>query len=112
MPKSLNITDRWNNLHRQYALWRMGVTFKESRSYNTTDRILLTFDDFGTPENIRGILDVLDEHKVKAAFFIKGKWAKENPELAKLFKERGHWLESHSYNHVRLDLLSNDEIRD
>lgn len=108
------IAPSWLRFPSKYGLWRMKITYEESRGYNTTDRVLLTFDDDGTPENIQGILAVLAKEKIKAFFFIKGDWAaanKQNARLIQEIREQGHWVGSHSYDHIRLDRLSKDEIR-
>jgi peptidoglycan/xylan/chitin deacetylase (PgdA/CDA1 family) len=110
---SIKSSNTIHELRRRYAQWRSVATNAEARSYNGTKRILLTFDDYGTPENIRGILDVLAREGVKAFFFINGEWvekSKKNALLIKEIEQQGHWIGSHSYNHVRLDELSNAEI--
>lgn len=101
----------WFAIPRQYALWRIGPTQAESRAYNTTDRVLLTFDDYGTPETIGGILDVLREQNVKAAFFLRGDWAKQHPDLVKDIADSGHWVANHSYSHPHLTKLSDEQLR-
>lgn len=115
MQKSTtNVLDSARELRRRYAIWRGVATDAESRGYNTTDRILLTFDDYGTAKNIHGILDVLAKEQARAFFFIKGKWvleSKENAELVKEIEAQGHWVGSHSYNHVRLDQQTDETIQ-
>lgn len=96
---------------RRYALWRIGATPSESRTYNTTKRIMLTFDDGGTPKNVRGILQVLKEQNVRAFFFLVGEWAEKNQPLIKEMEAAGHWIGNHTYSHARLTDLTDDEIR-
>jgi peptidoglycan/xylan/chitin deacetylase (PgdA/CDA1 family) len=99
------------DLPRAYARWRMGVLRDEAYTFNTTNRVLLTFDDSGTEENVRGILDVLDNEKVKAAFFLLGNWADKNPKLVQEIVDRGHWLGNHTYDHPHLPKLTPEEVR-
>lgn len=50
-------------------------------------------------ENTKKILNLLDEHHVKATFFILGKVAERRPEIVPLIVERGHRIASHGYSH-------------
>ncbi|WP_191561694.1 polysaccharide deacetylase family protein [Metabacillus idriensis] len=57
------------------------------------------------------MLGVLEENKVKATFFIEGRWAKENPELVKKIKDSGHEIGNHSYSHPDMARITTDQIR-
>src|SRR5699024_5996498 len=61
-------------------------------------------------EHIPEILKILKDHRVKATFFIEGKWAKENSDLVKMIKEQDHLIGSHAYDHPDMKHLSNGEI--
>lgn len=61
-------------------------------------------------EYIPDILNILKEHKVKASFFIEGKWAQEHPDLVKMIAEQGHVIGNHAYNHPDMARISRDEI--
>ena len=61
-------------------------------------------------EHIPGILEILKKQKVKASFFIEGKWARENAELVKMIAEKGHLIGNHAYNHPDMARMSTDEI--
>ncbi|WP_165767889.1 polysaccharide deacetylase family protein [Virgibacillus indicus] len=61
-------------------------------------------------EYIPEILNILKENKVKATFFIEGKWAKVNAELVKMIDEQGHVIGNHAYNHPDMGRLSNQKI--
>ncbi|AXI09126.1 hypothetical protein CUC15_09395 [Oceanobacillus zhaokaii] len=61
-------------------------------------------------EHIPSILKTLQENKVKATFFIEGKWAKENSELVKMIDEQGHIIGNHAYNHPDMARISNQDI--
>jgi peptidoglycan/xylan/chitin deacetylase (PgdA/CDA1 family) len=94
---------RWIGFPSRYALMRLGITFKESRAYNTTKRVLLTFDDDGERKNIYGILDVLERENVKALFLLTGSWALTHQDIVENIRARGHWVGSHSYDHIPLN---------
>jgi probable sporulation protein (polysaccharide deacetylase family) len=63
-------------------------------------------------EYIPDMLEVLKKHKVKATFFLEGRWAKENPDLAKMIADAGFEVGNHSYSHPDMKTLSNERIRE
>ena len=73
-----------------------------------TDQLVMALTinvDWGE-EFIPAILDVLDQHKARATFFVTGRWAKKNPELLKIISSRGHQIENHGYSHPHPDQIS------
>ncbi|WP_328701075.1 polysaccharide deacetylase family protein [Aquibacillus kalidii] len=60
-------------------------------------------------DNIPSILNSLKKEKVKATFFIEGKWASENTDLVKMIQEEGHLIGNHAYNHPDMNKLSKAE---
>lgn len=67
---------------------------------NTDEKkIALTFDDGPDKTVTPAILDVLKKHDVRAAFFIIGHKAEENPDLIRKIDDEGHIVGSHSYSH-------------
>ncbi|MRH42309.1 polysaccharide deacetylase family protein [Aquibacillus halophilus] len=60
-------------------------------------------------ENIPSILNTLKKHKVKANFFIEGKWARNNTQLVKMIKEEGHLIGNHAFNHPDMKHLTKKE---
>lgn len=63
------------------------------------NKVALTFDDAPDPVFTRQILDVLDEYKVEATFFIVGYRAENYPEIVREIDEAQHAIGNHSYNH-------------
>jgi peptidoglycan/xylan/chitin deacetylase (PgdA/CDA1 family) len=61
--------------------------------------IALTFDDGPHPVYTPKILDILDEYKVKATFFMIGSRMEEYPEIVKEVSNRGHLIGNHTYTH-------------
>jgi len=61
--------------------------------------------------NTELILEALDNHKVKATFFILGWVAERYPKLVKKISEEGHEVASHGYNHILNYNLSEEELR-
>lgn len=63
-------------------------------------------------EFIEPILQTLQEHNVKASFFLDGSWTKKNPDLARLIQLHGHEIGSHAYSHPDLGNSSEAKTRD
>lgn len=63
------------------------------------NEIALTIDDGPDPLITPQVLDILDDHKVKATFFCIGNKAKKQPELCREIAQRGHAVENHSQRH-------------
>ncbi|MFO0586577.1 MAG: polysaccharide deacetylase family protein [Polyangiaceae bacterium] len=64
--------------------------------------VALTFDDGPSPKSTPQILDLLDEAKAKATFFVIGRKAENHPDLVREILRRGHAVAMHSYGHDRL----------
>ena len=92
-------------LHR-YADWRVGATIAEKKCYKPSGSILLTFDDYGSVEQIEDILQILRQNKIRAAFFLQGDWAHKNPKLVERIRRNGHVLGNHTVTHADLRGLS------
>lgn len=52
--------------------------------------------------NTHRILDILEEHAIKATFFVLGWVAEREPKLVKAIHEGGHEIASHGYTHRRI----------
>lgn len=63
------------------------------------------------PGNAERILDTLREAGAVATFFIQGRWAASEPDVARRIAEEGHLIGHHSKFHARMTLLSDDGIR-
>ncbi|MFT4413612.1 polysaccharide deacetylase family protein [Fredinandcohnia humi] len=63
-------------------------------------------------EYIPDMLETLKKHKIRATFFLEGRWVKENPDLAKMIVDAGHEVGNHSYTHPNLKTLSTQLVRE
>lgn len=80
---------------------------KPIEQINTSQKVMaLTINVDWGEEYIPGILQELDKGKVKATFFITGRWAKNNPDLVQSIAKAGHQIENHGYSHPHPDRLS------
>ncbi len=84
---------------------------------NDAFRVALTFDaehpdrPLCPPGNAERILASLDDAGVEATFFVQGRWARSQPELARRIADAGHLVGHHSKYHARMTLLTDDGIR-
>ncbi|HWL26954.1 MAG TPA: polysaccharide deacetylase family protein [Ureibacillus sp.] len=62
--------------------------------------VALTFDDYAGDATTSAILDILKQYHIKSTFFLIGRAAELNPNLAKLIIDDGHEVASHSFNHL------------
>ncbi|NCB64001.1 MAG: hypothetical protein EOM52_10420 [Clostridia bacterium] len=74
--------------------------------------IALTLDDGPSTEYTPHILDVLKERGAKATFFVLGKWlGPDKPFVLEREFAEGHQVGSHTYHHVKLTTLTDEQIR-
>ncbi len=62
-------------------------------------QVALTFDDGPDPEVTPRVLDLLEEYRARASFFLIGRRAEEHPGVVAEIVRRGHRLENHTYHH-------------
>ena len=74
-------------------------------------KIAITFDDGPNSHCTGRLLDGLKKRGVKATFFLIGKNVKENPDLVKRLDEEGHLIGNHTYNHVEITRISDEEAK-
>ncbi|MBO9128868.1 polysaccharide deacetylase family protein [Bacillus sp. 165] len=63
-------------------------------------------------EYIPSMLEILKKHGVTATFFLEGRWAKENPTLAKMIADAKQEVGNHSYTHPDMKTLSTSAIQE
>jgi peptidoglycan/xylan/chitin deacetylase (PgdA/CDA1 family) len=72
--------------------------------------IALTFDDGPHSYYTRKILDILKANHVKATFFVVGEKVLEHPELVKAEAAEGHVLGNHTFHHVNLTRIPEQDV--
>lgn len=72
--------------------------------------VALTFDDGPHPTKTAEVIDILNQYGVKATFFDIGNLMEQYPETLKLEVESGCDVGGHTYSHVNLNELSQEEI--
>jgi len=74
--------------------------------------VALTFNVDWGEEYIPDLLKLLKQDKVKATFFLTGRWAEKFPELAGDIKRGGHEVGNHGYRHLHLTKCSAEQIKE
>ena len=74
--------------------------------------IALTFDDGPNPAWTPRLLELLDQHSVKATFFLVGKYASEESVLTRFIANNGHTIGNHSWSHPNLALTPLPKVRE
>lgn len=70
-----------------------------SRGRKEEDAVALSFDDGPDPRYTPQVLEILEQEKIQAIFFVVGERAARYPELIRAIVSRGHLLGNHSYSH-------------
>ena len=71
--------------------------------------IYLTFDAGYENGCTAKILDILQKHRVKAAFFLVGNYMEQNPDLVKRMVAEGHTVGNHTMHHRDMSKLTDPE---
>src|SRR5277367_4496322 len=72
--------------------------------------LALTFDDGPNPAWTPRLLDILAGHGVRATFFLVGRYALSEPELAQRIADGGHVIANHSWSHPKLALAPSAKV--
>lgn len=82
-------------------------------TYKTAEKgILLTFDDGPDPDITPLILDLLEQYRIHAVFFVLGKQVAKHPKIIQRIVANGHCIGNHSFRHKTADELSFGDYSD
>jgi peptidoglycan/xylan/chitin deacetylase (PgdA/CDA1 family) len=81
------------------------------RGPTTSRRVALTFDD-GPDHLTERYLDLLDELRIPATFFLVGARAASRPDLVREYRRRGHQIAGHGFDHTRFSKLGRRDLLD
>jgi peptidoglycan/xylan/chitin deacetylase (PgdA/CDA1 family) len=90
---------------------RLGRMQYRDQDFLQEGEVVLTFDDGPHPTYTIPILDALDEHCIKATFFMVGRQALAFPKFAREVGRRGHSVGTHTWSHANLGRSSAEKIR-
>ena len=74
-------------------------------------KIAISFDAAWGADNTKKIMDILEDYKVDATFFLVGFWVDKYPEMVKEINARGFEIGNHSENHPQMSKLTNAQMR-
>jgi peptidoglycan/xylan/chitin deacetylase (PgdA/CDA1 family) len=88
------------------------ASYSNSRCGNTSNRVLLTFDDwaYGDPYRATRVGGYLQSRNVRAAFFLINQNARNYPNIVNTLRRQGHWVLNHTYSHPNLTRLSSSGV--
>ena len=75
-------------------------------------QIALTFDDGPNDPDTLKLLEILDQHGVKATFFMVGQHVIARPKIAEAVARAGHVIGNHTFNHKNLIFCSPAQVRE
>ncbi|MCB1095520.1 MAG: polysaccharide deacetylase family protein [Verrucomicrobiae bacterium] len=65
----------------------------------THSETLISIDDGPDPRTTPQLLEALERHRIKAAFFLVGQRAAKYPELVRAIHDAGHTIGNHTFSH-------------
>ncbi len=98
----------------QYAsLWPTSQLFGPTLvAARKPGELALTFDDGPNPAWTSQLLDILAQNQVRATFFMVGRFAEAERELARRVLAAGHLIGNHSWSHPNLARISAAQVRE
>jgi peptidoglycan/xylan/chitin deacetylase (PgdA/CDA1 family) len=86
--------------------------FREiSKGDTSKKQVIITIDAGFGERSAPGLLTALAKHKIKATFFLVGKWVEQHPDLTRRIAREGHEIFNHSYSHPDYTQLTSKEIK-
>lgn len=67
-------------------------------NHKVKKEVALTFDDAPSPFT-KAVLEILDDYKISATFFLVGSQVEKSPEIARQIVAAGHEIGNHSFSH-------------
>jgi peptidoglycan-N-acetylglucosamine deacetylase len=112
---------KWPKTNREASISKAWVVAEGPSQANRSDDarrlVTFTFDDGPTPEITPEVLTILKKHRVKATFFVIGKYLDGESGRAKAVRRAlkkvvasGHLVGNHTWSHANLSLLSPFEV--
>ncbi len=72
--------------------------------------VSISFDAAWGNEDTQQLIDILNQYKVKATFFVVGAWVDKYPESVKALHDAGHEVMNHSNTHAHYPQMSVNEV--
>jgi peptidoglycan/xylan/chitin deacetylase (PgdA/CDA1 family) len=101
-------TERVMTVDTAATPWVGRKQFPETLPLNSKE-LVLTFDDGPWPTTTPKVLDALKHECVRATFFLIGRNAQANPQIARRALAEGHTLGHHTFSHPLLGRMRTDK---
>ncbi len=75
------------------------------------NEIALTFDDGPNDPYTFQLLEILAEHRVRATFFMIGRFVRQRPDIVRMVQAAGHLIGNHTMTHPWLVLEPPEKVR-
>jgi peptidoglycan/xylan/chitin deacetylase (PgdA/CDA1 family) len=76
-----------------------------------TKQLALTYDDGPNDPHTQRLLELLARHRVRATFFLIGRYVRQRSDIAREIIQAGHVVGNHTFTHPLLMFESDSEIR-
>lgn len=73
-------------------------------------KVAISFDDGPSPHHTADILEVLNNYKVSATFFVLGSQVEHHPDILRKIHNNGHEVANHSYSHANFSEISLNQV--
>ena len=97
-------------------LWNLMGNGGEVRGYEVKGKLTFTFDDGPDHRTTPVLLNMLDQYRVKAAFFVNGyrfhnrtAGGDENRSVLREIYKRGHYIGNHTFSHKDITSIASSE---
>lgn len=74
-------------------------------------QLALTLDDGPNDPHTQRLLEVLSKHKVRATFFLIGRYVQQRPDIVRELAQAGHVIGNHTFTHPLLIFKSTSELK-
>jgi peptidoglycan/xylan/chitin deacetylase (PgdA/CDA1 family) len=74
--------------------------------------LALTYDDGPNDPHTFRLLEILAKHKVRATFFLIGRFVQQRPDIVRELAKAGHLIANHTFTHPQLIFKTGEQVRD
>ena len=107
-----------NPPHRDQAIPELPVSSVRTSEMpifyaGTKEKVMaLTFDISWGHETVHKVLPILEDHRIKATFFLSGPWSQQHEQIVREIAGAGHEIASHGGKHVNLSQYDKATIQE
>ncbi|UHA71818.1 polysaccharide deacetylase family protein [Paenibacillus sp. 481] len=105
LSQAVATANKHNKQNEAGKTGKSSQTGSKATSSHQQKIVYLTFDD-GPSKHTKDVLDILENEKVPATFYVLGQQVERNPDLVERIVSDGHALGNHTYDHNYKELYS------